>query len=350
MQNKIYFLMIAAILAMFISCDDIVNSDSNIKKTSLDYSYVLDNQEAGVIMPLKVGNKWLYSVDELNENNVVFRQRLDSIVVLNEQIFESGKWYEVYFPMFSREYNVLMTNTDKGLMIHCEQCLENKFLWATYPKYGKIFYSGLKLFQIKDAQGNPIGEDYIKISKDAENNPIILQNGNEYKTIKYNAFVLDESNKTKIFYYGDEYYVPDLGLVMSYTKPMQGVVGEQYELIRFTDPDKSNNCVYSETINLGKIRVDSVVTLSRSITNTTGIDYNLTSIAVFSNKNIISLGKFNPSMGSWIDNPFKPNQTQSFELIITPDKPCAFSIPVMITHSERNDCFYQILIEGTCVE
>lgn len=350
MQNKIYFLMIAVILAMFISCDDIVNSDSNIKKTSLDYSKVLDNQETGVIMPLKVGNMWKYSVGELNESDVAIRHRLDSIVVLNEQIFEGEKWYEVNFPIFSRDYNVLMTNTHKGLMIHCEPCLEKKFLWATYPKYGSIFYSGLKLFQIKDAQGNPIGEDYIHISKDAENMKIILQNGIEYETIKYNAFVLDESNKSKIFYYGDEYYVPDLGLIMSYTNPMQGVVGEQYEFIRFIDPDRANNCVYNETINLGKIRVDSVVTLSRSITNTTGIDYNLTSIAVFTYKDIISLGNFKPSMGSWLDNPFKPNQTQSIELIITPDKPRAFSIPVMITHSERNDCFYQILIEGTFVE
>lgn len=80
--------MLITVLVIMTSCEDIVNSDKNIKKTSLDYTKVLDNQETGVIMPLKVGYKWLYSVDVVNEQNVAISNRIDSIVVLREVMLE----------------------------------------------------------------------------------------------------------------------------------------------------------------------------------------------------------------------------------------------------------------------
>jgi hypothetical protein len=343
-------LMLITVLFIMTSCDDIVNSDSNIKKTSLDYSYVLDNQETGVIMPLKVGYKWLYSVDKVNEENVAISNRIDSIVVLREVMLENEKWFEVYFPMFSREYNVLMTNTDKGLIIYCEQCLEKKFLWAEYPKFGSLYYAGMKLFQLKNQNGDVIGEDFVSIGKESHSSGVSLQNGKNFSTVNYTAYSLEINKMQKEVFLGYEHFSPDFGLVAGYSKPMQGILGEQYEYLEFSNNSEVNTCIIEDYINLGEVQIGKVSSFTKEITNNTDKSYNLKGIAIITATEIISFGTITPTMHNWLNFPIRQNQKLSIEIKVTPDKLGDFSTSVMIVHSEMHNCFYRIYINGTCVE
>ena len=52
-MKKSINLLALFILLLVVSCGDIVDSDENIKKTAVTYAKVLENQETGVILPLK---------------------------------------------------------------------------------------------------------------------------------------------------------------------------------------------------------------------------------------------------------------------------------------------------------
>ncbi len=342
-----------AFLALFlvVSCGDIVDSDENIKKTAVTYAKVLENQETGVILPLKVGNKWLYTVDEINENDVVFRKRADSIVVIRELDLDDGIWFEVYFPLISKKENVLMTNTEKGLWVRCEECDDKSFLWAEYPYQNKLFYVMEKLFVISDANGDTIGKDYGSIGKTVQSASVKLSNGQEYETIKYDVFGINKEKMTTELHLGDEHYVPDLGLVSALIKPYSNMIGEHYELIEFAHVEvEDNSCIFDDYINLGRVPIDSLVTIKKEIINTTNNSFKLKGIAIIPATEIISFGQFSPSMHQWLDASLQPGQTQSIEIKVTPDKLGDFSTSVMIIYSDLNKCFYNILIEGTCVE
>jgi hypothetical protein len=338
-------------LLFVVSCGDIVDSDENIKKTAVTYAKVLENQETGVILPLKVGNKWLYTVDEINENDLVFRKRADSIVVISEMTLDDGTWFEVYFPIISKKENVLMTNTEKGLWVRCEQCEDKSFLWAEYPYQNKLFYVIEKLFVISDANGDTISKNNGSIGKTAQSASVKLSNGQEYDTFKYDVFAINKEKMTTELHLGDEHYVPDFGLVSALIKPYSNMIGEYYELIEFKhDEQDDNSCVFDEYINLGRVPMDSIVTIKKEIINTTNNSFKLKGIAIIPATEIISFGKFSPSMHEWLNASLKPGQTQSIEIKVTPDKLGDFSTSVMIIYSDLNKCFYNILIEGTCIE
>ncbi|MCO5251774.1 MAG: hypothetical protein M9949_10190 [Candidatus Kapabacteria bacterium] len=350
MKKSINLLALLTLLFV-VSCGDIVDSDDNIKKTAVTYAKVLENQETGVILPLKVGNKWLYTVDELNENELVFRKRADSIVVISELTLDDGIWFEVYFPLISKKENVLMTNTEKGLWVRCEQCENKSFLWAEYPYQNKLFYVMEKHFVISDSNGDTLAEDFGSIGKTAQSASIKLSNGQEYETIKYDVFAINKEKMITQLHLGDEHYVPDFGLVSSYIKPYSKMIGENYELVQFINEEQEDkSCVFDEYINLGEIRKDSLVTISKEIINTTNNSFKLKGIAIIPATEIISFGKFKPSMHEWLNASLKPGQTQSIEIKVTPDKLGEFSTTVMIIYSDLNKCFYNILIEGTCIE
>jgi hypothetical protein len=268
-------------LLFVVSCGDIVDSDENIKKTAVTYAKVLENQETGVILPLKVGNKWLYTVDEINENDLVFRKRADSIVVISEMTLDDGIWFEVYFPLISKKENVLMTNTEKGLWVRCEQCEDTSFLWAEYPYHNEFLYTGEKHYVLKDAGGNAIDENYITIGKTSQSAKITLSSGKEFETIKYEVFSINRNSAEH--YLGDEYFVRDFGLVKAYNKPIFDMTGEIYEFSSNPvdePPADTNDCRYYGSKNAGYIVTGDSKTLTVTITNMQNIPVNIVSMQI----------------------------------------------------------------------
>jgi len=131
MKKKLILLIILSAF-IFNSCNDIVDSDKNIKKTKIQYKYLLNDQEKSVIMPLKVGNVWYYDVAEYNSNGDEIKTYKDSIYIYGTKMIGNEKWYVTRFPMISDE-EIYLANTDVGLYVRCD-CEDTSFLYAKYPK------------------------------------------------------------------------------------------------------------------------------------------------------------------------------------------------------------------------
>ncbi|MBX3042950.1 MAG: hypothetical protein KIT33_01760 [Candidatus Kapabacteria bacterium] len=134
MNTKI-ILSLALLLLFLTSCEDIVNSEKNIKKTGYLYNKVLNNQEKNVLMPLKVGNMWLYEVKQFDSSGTMINEYIDSIEVLEKINFRGETWFRVRMIDMGSTWNSILTNTDKGLYRADENTtLDCRFIVAQYPE------------------------------------------------------------------------------------------------------------------------------------------------------------------------------------------------------------------------
>lgn len=248
-------LLVLTLTFAVISCGDIVDSDNNIKKFEITYGNPLSNQETNVIIPLKVGNLWYYEVKKLNENKQIVSTNYDSIKVLN--IIKNSEnneiWYEVYFPFINRpepsqSKNVLMINTDKGLLINCEDCLTKKFLWAKYPQVSDLYLSYQDYLTVRDANNNIISQDVITIGKQSQGKQMLFNNdkGN-LETYFYKSFIMKGMTYTKEFDYMDEYYFLDFGLIKLNRRDKINNYTYEYNYIK----NLGNECANDTTVNSG---------------------------------------------------------------------------------------------------
>lgn len=248
-------LLVLTLTFAVISCGDIVDSDSNIKKFEITYGNPLSNQETNVILPLKVGNLWYYEVKKLNENKQIVSTTYDSIKVLN--IIKNSEnneiWYEVYFPFInkpepSQSKNVLMINTDKGLLINCEDCLTKKFLWAKYPQVSDLYLSYQDYLTVRDANNHIITQDVITIGKQSQGKQILYNNdkGN-LETYFYKSYIMNGMTYNKEFDYMDEYYFLDFGLIKLNQRDRIYNYTYEYNYIK----NLGNECANDTTVNSG---------------------------------------------------------------------------------------------------
>ena len=130
MKNSI--LQLCALLCcsiIIISCKDAVDSDENVKKTYWDYSKILSDQNDDVIMPLSVGNQWVYSVSTYDANGLLVKSDDSSYISVDKQVSISNEiWYQTNF----LKDELFLANTDKGLWRKCD-CESNSFLLANFP-------------------------------------------------------------------------------------------------------------------------------------------------------------------------------------------------------------------------
>lgn len=241
-------LLVLTFTIALISCGDIVDSDSNIKKTSLDYSSVLDNQETGVIMPLKVGNKWLYKVTEYFSTGEIYSSYYDSIVVKSEEYKNGEKWYKVYLPMLTTMNDVYITNTDKGLWFINDNPISS-YLIANYPiKYSK-YRNGELLFRTRLFDNSIFSDSSTRYLSSNVDNSIFnnLRSTHQYKQTYY----LKETKREILSsesYFAENYgilkynlYVTDL--MKANSEPQ---LWKSYELTEL-----GNECANDTTVNSG---------------------------------------------------------------------------------------------------
>lgn len=333
------------ILITFISCDDIVNSDKNIKITEIKYKSINENQENGVVLPLKVGNKWYYGVDEYSGDGVKLAEYIDSILVKNEYEISGERWFEVYFPMLSND-NILMTNTDVGLWVKCDNCENQSFLMAKYPDYQEVSASGFT-----DIHRIPISnsDDYnllsiLLISKKTNTENVSVPKGN-YDCIKYTSQFESDDNNISQFPITEEYFSVDIGLIKFVQNQLLTYnTVKVYDLIE--KPSNTNDCIETLTVNVGNISNGTNHEEFIDLKNTTAnrlsvleiqIDYiGLQDIANISEPfvNSLPITIVSGQKANMIVN-ISPNQTGRF--IIT------------IKVISNIGCFYEITLEGRSV-
>jgi hypothetical protein len=225
------------------SCGDIVDSENNVNKTKITYNYVKLDQEHSVIMPLKVGNKWIYKVTDYNPSGIIQKEYLDSIVVNEEVQINGEQWFKVKFPLINENNDLLMTNTDVGLLYKCDICSDIAALLALYPVTSKEYISNShkNMYMVVDANGKPISEGSIKvISRVTIQSPIqILYGSKLFDGILYKIRDQYEENPNLYTVNTYEYnFVSDYGLFEAkiYRIPNEQItfIEKTYELIKYS--------------------------------------------------------------------------------------------------------------------
>ena len=215
---KKYFIIpfIIFLLGLFSSCKDIINSDENINKYSIDYTYVLTDQTKSVIMPLHEGNTWIYQITEYDLNGIVTKQSLDTIFVSKEITLNNEIWFEVVDKMFNYTDSTVMVNTDLGLWYKCNPCDSMSYLEAQYPLKNSPYYAGENYFDFfyRDSTDSLVFvSETINRMANFENVSKVNIPAGTFDCIKYTNWfeskILSKAYNPSYV----RYYVPDLGMI-----------------------------------------------------------------------------------------------------------------------------------------
>ncbi|MEI6089777.1 MAG: hypothetical protein WCR42_04955 [bacterium] len=227
-MKKIFITFNFLVLVLLInSCGDILNPEPDTHTTKIKYHSVLKDQENSVIMPLKVGNIWVYKVTELNGDGSVNKISYDTTLVRKDTLLKDEQWFLVDDPSQSEEL-FFFTNTDVGLNIACTKCPNCKLLRAEYPKKYLTYLLREDGFPIKmggySENGERIDEYMAWLNTyewiDVELIKSYISSYGVYDTYLYNlrgeANYINNQNvkidvKPENLY--NEYFVPNLGLV-----------------------------------------------------------------------------------------------------------------------------------------
>ncbi|TAL68604.1 MAG: hypothetical protein EPN82_10015 [Bacteroidetes bacterium] len=242
---KNYFLIVLQLSLLLIlllsSCKDIINSDENINKYDIHYNYVLTDQTHNVIMPLHVGNNWIFNVKEFKSGSFV-REYFDTIKVVNELLQNNEKWFEV---MWINDINSILylTNTDAGLWMKCNICDNRSTLEAQYPSLSSP-YLACKYDDMHTIVYNDTTEQYEEMNYEfyrwtnIDNFSGVVVPAGSFNGLKFINGLEDKSTKVKFSLSYIPYYVPDLGPIKFEYYVLSSKVDSSnlnllYELIRY---------------------------------------------------------------------------------------------------------------------
>lgn len=333
-------LILLIVLSAFIinSCNDIVDSDSNIKKTKIQYKYLLNDQEKSVIMPLKVGNVWYYDVTEYNQNGNEVKKYQDSIFISGIKMIGNEKWYVTRFPMISDE-EIYLANTDVGLYVRCD-CEDTAFLYAKYPNYQGEYlerkFNGILI----DSAGNEIKKEIYFIKK-AVNDAISTTLGemnciNYIGTLGTSEDIINYKPRIK------QWFKPDFGLAQSviyhFNSDKPEVVYSIIESIESND-----DCQFEINENIPRLLKDGSNPWAVELKNETLSSITLTSVFVESENQIGS---------TTISNDFElglplvllPNETVILDLNILPVQTGAYNSTIKVMSNDK--CIFYITLTG----
>lgn len=223
-MKKLNLLIALFVISIILSsCGDITNSDPNVNTKVIQYNKVLANQVQSVIMPLKVGNRWIYRKENL---------KLDTTEVMSMIKINGEDWFNV---KHIRMGNLYLTNTDVGLWYKCE-CEGESFLQAKYPVYGNSyttnFYYNPFIYYNDSTDKYESGIDTLYREIIMENNKVITVPKGTFNTILYKTYI-KSINKLPFNAYIYFYYVPDLGLI-KIEEYLNGSLQFTYELVDYT--------------------------------------------------------------------------------------------------------------------
>jgi len=119
-MNKYIFCII--VLFILVGCE----KHSNPLSTSTDTTKE--------IMPLKVGNRWIWQVEQYDSVGAVIVSYCDSLVVLRDSTFQSEKWY-----LLKGAGSILYTNKSDGLYLLQSGYAYHLFLYPA--KAGDTYYN-----------------------------------------------------------------------------------------------------------------------------------------------------------------------------------------------------------------
>ncbi len=224
MKKKIILLSLACSLTFGIlpSCkEDITNSEIQKHKTEITYKYVKPDQKNNVIMPLEVGNEWVYKITNYDEQGAVTSTEYKTIRIDGVEQFNGEKWY------YSDNKTILWVNTDLGLMTKNVTYEGEKEFRAKYPtNQGDEFLSWIAGPNNKSLESSNIDSEYTKIlfaefhKKVNINIPITTVTGS-FNCFEYRDKIINPEPKSSkaeflgMSQYSTDYYTENIGLIKS---------------------------------------------------------------------------------------------------------------------------------------
>lgn len=194
---------------LIVSCSDIINSDPNLKIDKETIFKVKTDQEHNVIMQLKIGNKWHYSVSEYYSNGNLYRSYIDSIVVLGDTLINNGRWFKVYCPMLYKGDYVLLTNLDKGLWCISPFGNNQSYLVAQFPDTNRYLNEKF-LFSALTSKGDMFKDSCSRYVNCENDLTPIERYSISYKYTHWLEFATDK----RVFNpYKEFNFVPEVGLI-----------------------------------------------------------------------------------------------------------------------------------------
>ncbi|MEI6089776.1 MAG: hypothetical protein WCR42_04950 [bacterium] len=222
MRKFLIAINLLVLVLLISSCGDIINPEPDVHKTKIKHHIILNDQEHSVIMPLKIGNMWVYKVSGVSSDGTTEFIGYDTILVKRDTIIKSEKWFIAKDPS-SNGTEVILTNTDVGLLCNPE-CFCG-ILRAEYPaKYSSylLYTSDWPTYiRVFNNQGELIDQNIIFVMVHAW---IDVEMINEYtifnKSVDCYKYQMraefDKEGQTfnvPVYEPTLEYFVPDLGLV-----------------------------------------------------------------------------------------------------------------------------------------
>lgn len=337
-----FILISAFMMFLMISCEDIVNSDKNIKITEVEYKSIKEDQENNVIFPLKTGNTWYYDVYIYNEEDIA-TEYIDSIFVAKEVTIDREKWHETYFPMLSSE-NIYLSNTNEGLWVKCDQCENQSFLLARYPEYADDFASGytdLRNLLIGNESDYLLLEDLL-IRKSTELETVSVPKG-EFDCIKYSSRFETENQDINEHIISEEFYTENLGLVRMVEYEL--LSDEKYKIYELRDEPVSNNdCLETKRLNLRDIP-NNVQRIERFILNNNTSSRLIVQDIIIEYTGLQDIATISPT--SSLPVAIDKGSSLELETMIYPNQTGRFIIEIKVMSDIG--CFYEIIIEGRSV-
>lgn len=338
-------LIILLTIVLLISCEDIVNSDKNIKITEIKYKSIKEDQENGVIMPLKIGNKWYYDVTEFSADAIKQAEYIDSIHVINEVEISGERWFETYFPMLSSE-NIYLSNTNEGLWVKCDDCENGSFLLARYPDYNNVFASGYPDIRNLHSDNRSVYDmlDDLLVNKRTERETITVPKG-EYDCIKYTSKFESDNRDITEFPIIEEYYNENNGLVkMIEYELLTDTYNKTFELR--DEPVTNNDCIEYIQKDIGDIVAGSPNKQQFTLTNSSQRQISIIDIEI-EYTGLSDIARIDPDFENLLPVALMKVESVNMNVLITPQTTGRFIITIKVISDIG--CFYEIVIEGRSV-
>ncbi len=286
MKPKQIFLLFLLLVstAAIISCDDIIDSDDNINKTKIEYDYVVTNQENSVILPLRVGNRWLYNVTEYDWRGGIDTQYYASIVVEKDTIIHNERWFYVRGWCGGADISILLTNTNVGLWFKCEPCGDS-FLEAQYPKVRNPYFSGEISSFVLTGEDSLLTDTVLRWARYEEVAQLEVPYG-IYDCTKYTDRIEYKITEKRYDPYQSMYFVPDLGLIKyeKYSYGANPTIEKVYELVSHNldgeKPAVFRQNVFEITLDSIEQRVPILFTFDDVLTNISQQNASILSITI----------------------------------------------------------------------
>mgnify|MGYP006285017401 CR=1 FL=1 len=326
------------------SCEDIVNSDKNIRITEVEYKSIKEDQENNVIMPLKAGNIWYYDVTEYNDDEKI-SEYIDSVYIIKEVTLNGEIWYETYYPMLSEE-NIYLSNTNEGLWVKCENCENVSFLLARYPNFDDVFASGYPDIRNLHSDDESVFDilDDLLISKRTNRETISVPKG-EYDCIKYTGKFESENQQIAEYPVLEEYYSENDGLVkMTEYELLSDKYYKTFELR--DEPIVNDDCLVIIQKDIGDIQAGNPNNQQFSLVNNTTRKLSITDIEI-QYTGLNDIARIDPDFESSLPVLLLKDQSVNMNVLITPQTTGRFNITIKVISDIG--CFYEIVIEGRSV-